>query len=390
MKLKFWKRPATEAKEEDFEIGAGRRVASDISEKLARKDFESLELCYLREPIMFAGINIYTRCISETRPTITSDDRRTQEAIDEILSETSWTETFYDFAPRHLGIYGNCFIEKILNKQKTRIVDFCVIDPKTMDFLRDNLNEVIFDDYGRPRGWVQEIVGKPKVEFTRETMIHLTINQVNRGTMGIGFIEPVYDDITLKENIEQAKAQAAFRKGFPLPMITFGTDQYPPNAKMKERADRLGMELADEKTTWVSLPHYFKVDAFQADDRRGRDAITQELLYSTNLQAAVLGIPTALLLMTGEHEQRATLEPLIEFFEYNLKGIQQSLRIEEIMNDVLRKNRLPGRCKVKWKELSEKSAKEAVMRIMRLGKVGLLDTADAKIRDQVKRLVSLD
>jgi len=344
-------------------------------------------LAYIAEPIMFTGINIYQRCIAETFPIITSEDSAVQAMINKILTRTAFREVFSDYAVRHLGIFGNAFIGYVYDEKKEVIVEFNIVDPKSMRFQEDQVGNVILDAYGLPVGYVQEIAGYPQITFSRAEMIHLSINQVNRGEMGIGFIEPVYQDITLKENIERAKAQSAFRKGFPLPIVKFGSDANPPNAAMRDKARELASAIARDTTTSVAYPYFFDIDFLEVPT--AAPALEEDLLYTTKLQAAVLGIPVAVLLGTGEKESAGTLETLLEFFEFNLRGLQEALRIPEVIAFVLKSHKFKDfDFKVQWRSLTERSAKEQVMRIMRLSKVGLI-RSDPALEAYLKRLVGL-
>lgn len=373
-----------------FEIDKGKRKTSKEEPSVSRIAFDNLELCYITEPIMFAGINLYQRCLEETfdPKLIELPEGVDSKELKRIIYGTSFREVFLQKIPLHLGIYGNAFIETIFNENSTRLVELNPIDAKTMDFQRNPDNTVIFNDLGFPKGYVQDIVGR-KIDLTPEECWHFTLHQINRGEMGFGFIEPLYKDITLKENIENAKAESAYRRAYPLPLITYGSEQVPPTEKLRARSKAIGQEIVDEKTSFISMPYFYKIN-FPELPKIDRD-LESDLMYSTKLQAGVLGIPLALLTQCGADEGKGSLEVLIESFEMSLKSMQRALKLDIILTNWLRKNEVikdDDFVEVSWSELSVKSAKEQIMRLFRLSKTDLLPK-DEKTQAWVKRLVGM-
>jgi len=214
-------------------------------------------------------------------------------------------------------------------------------------------------------------------------MWHLSLNQLQRLEMGIGLIEPVYPDTVLKENIENAKAQTAYKQGYPTPLVQYGSDKHAPHASMKAEAEVLAKKLADERTIFAAYPYHLKVETLS--EKMGKlENIENTLLYSTKLQAAVLGRPLSVLLQTGED-----VEQLIPFFEAMLATFQKALKLEEIINYILKMEKIDDHVTVVWKEFTMHSARERIMQISRLGKVKILDISDPKTRDYIKKVAEL-
>lgn len=368
------------------EIGIGKRKSKTKEPVITRVDFDKCENMYIHDPPSHRGVNLYELCIKAAGFTARSEKEPVQVEITKILKKTQFKHIVTHFAPVHLGICGNSFIELIPNSAKSKIVEFTVVDYKLMDFQKDSLDNVKFDDYGRPVGWVEEISAGKDIEFSRDEMYHLTLNQILPGEMGIGFIEPAYSDVETKENIEKGKGGWAYSQGFPIPLIRYGDDMHPPTPTMKVQAEKLARELADSKTVSAAYPSYFKLEHLEY----GRTAMELEadLMYYTKLQAGLMGIPVALLLQAADKEKQGTLDTLIEFFEIAFQGFQKSLMIEEILQTVLERNLEglfePDDLIFEYGELSDAMKKEAVMRIMRLAKVGLIDKEDEDVQKHIK------
>jgi hypothetical protein len=373
-------------------VSSSQRKGTDETEVLTRIAFDKLEAAAIKEPILFGGIAVYCDCIKacDFRVSVTEGTEGRsgiERELRRIMTKTNFKKSYIGYGPRHLGIWGNAFIEWIYNKKENNIVDFCAHDPKTMNFMKnpDEFDKIWFDGRGEPKGYEQEIMGN-KINFKDNIeMKHLSLNQINRGTMGFGYVEPVYQDIELKENIEHGKAELAFRRGYPLPKVRYGSDMAKPSKEMHDKAEGIMNDLVNEKTTGITYPYYFEVGYLEPPATN----IAEDLNYAIKLQAAVLGCPVAILTQSGEAEGRATLETLVDFFEMRLSGMQDALQIKETLEKVLEINGYEAELEVQFGVLSQKSMKEQVMRIQRLTKVGLVDPKDDDIRAYVKKLLGI-
>lgn len=371
------------------EVGIGKRksIPDDPANIITRVPFDKLENMYIHEPVLHRGINIYQLCIEAASFEASSKNEEVQKAIDKILDETDFKTVTLEMAPLHMGITGNCFIELVRAEGSNNIVQYHPVDYKTMDFKKDSLDEIEYGEDGKPIGWQQEITGEKIVPFKKHEMFHITLRQLNDDQMGIGFIEPLYSDVTTKENIEKGKGSWAYAQGFPVPLVRYGDEFHPPNPSMKEQAEKLARALSDSKTISAAYPYYFKLEHLEY----GKNAmdLEKDLMYYAKLQAGILGVPLSVLLQTGEFDKKNTLDQLIEFFEIAFVGFQKSLKIREMLEYTLLIN-LGDTFKKEeftftYGKLSSAMKKEFIMRIMRLAKVGLIDVTDQEIRDKFKK-----
>lgn len=358
---------------------------------LRRETFDKFEVVFYKEPIMNAGGVIYKTLTVEAGYEVRSQDQRFIKSFIEWRRKSRFNEMMLEYVPLHLFIFGNAFLELLVDKKSKEIVDIIVVDPKTMDFQRDTVTKkVLFENNGEVTGWIQKPWSDEQnwKEFSRKEMYHITLNQITKGQMGVGLIEPVYEDISLKENIEQAKSEIAYLMANPIPLVRFGSELHPPTTSMKKNAERLAQDLRTKDTLDASFPYYFEVGWFKPDTLSD---ITDEVMYATKLQASVMGIPLAFLMQSTEKESKSGIEQLYDFFSFRFAGFQKALHIEELIRYIWKLNGwdVPEDFHVVYGDITEKSMKEKTMRIFRLGKAGLLDNKDPILVNYLRKEVGL-
>ena len=367
---------------------AGKTEVTNSYEAASRVSFWNLEIVYYLEPIMHAGIDLYQKLVLYAGYYVTSKDRHTKSILEMLRHQTSFDEVFLEKVPLHLGIYGNAFIELLkLRNDRKKIGDFTIIDPKLIDRSYDKQGNLEVDNRGQIKAFRLTSSNK-RLEVGRD-ILWRKLKQVNNSDFGIGFIEPVYSDVTLKENIEQSKAQQSYRRGYPIPIIRYGDVNHPPNEKMFKVAKKIAEQLSNPDTNFAAIPSYFDVSVFGENLlSRQTDDMEQTLMYSTKLQAAVLHIPMGLLLQSASDENRASLKELMDMFEPSFYSFQRKLGIyDAIRMFVENRGGDPDSIEFEYGKLTDKSEKERTMRLQRLAKTGLIDVNDPEIKDYMKKLV---
>lgn len=386
----------------DTEIGVKRKSRTESESpdwdlrnrlEMSRETFEKFEIVYYKEPIMHTGALIYKAMVKQLYPKFKSTDEKFLKELDDFIEKSRFVEMYEDYIPLHLYIFGNVFIEYLRDDNTNQIVDFITVDPKTMDFKREDdvMKEVLFKDNGEVEGWRQKLTSDFTTEdtfFDHSEMMHIAMNQVNKGQMGIGFIEPLYEDISLKENIEQAKAEAIYLKANPVPIVRFGSDLIPPSSGMKKLADQYAANLADKDMVYAAMPYYYTVE-WQVG--ASVEDTTNELMYSTKLQSSVLGIPVSMLLGSTQGETRAGLDALYEMFAFRLQSFLQEMKMRDLIKKIWELNgkKIPNDFEVEYPPLTEASIKEQIMRIYRIARTGLVDKNDIAVMDNLREKAGL-
>lgn len=384
-----------------------------------RKNPILLENMFATEPILYSGILTWQMLIQDADFKVLVDDEFTQQEIDDLFMYTRLKNELLEKLPLHFGIFGGWACEHIQDK-RGKIVDFISLDPKLMfnddaGYLKfgmfpnniydgtkgNSQDQVIVNNLGNPIGmrkylnWGEHIDYLFPIEMTYRPYIQVTHTQ-----LGYGMVEAAYRDSELKENIEHGRVQASIDVAYPKPIVEYGSQFFRPTAEMKGRAETLAEDLANPEKDWIAYSGAeFKVHWKDPPDLKNN--LLEQVRYSTQLQAAVLRIPTAVLLQTGESEGgKATLEALIDFFEYSFRGFQSRMKPQEICKTVLehnsnywnqtRKDKLDFRgLRTEYGVLTHKAKKEFVMSIQRMGKTDLIDPNDPEIKRAIRKALGL-
>lgn len=361
------------------------------------------ENMFYNEPIMQSGITEWQMMIQDADFWVTVKDNSTQKLIDNLFEGTTLKAEILEKLPYHFGIWGRFWLEHLFGKKKM-ITEFLAIDGKEMagfKKIREGSQIVETDKFGRPKAYemkkaytTEKIPFVPDIEMSYRAYIEVTHTQ-----LGLGMIESAYLDSTLKENIEQARTQAAYNIAWPKPVIGYGSEWSPPDARLEKKAIQLGQELTDPEVEFVVFSKS-EMSVDYPSIRDLTDELVNQLMYQTSLQAAILGIPVAILMRTGKDEGRYSLEELTDAFELRFRAFQKKMKVEEIVKNVIDWNnsKMPKKDQIdlnwtglhaEYGVLSDRAAKEFVMRVMRMKKTGLIDANDPEIKKKVDQALNI-
>lgn len=390
----------------ELEPRGGKVKAKTETSPTSKLDTDRVEPIFLEnmfydEPILGGGIIGWQMLIEDAGYKVYADKEKTQALIDELFMETTLYEESVEKFPLHACIFGNWWLEHIFGKKK-HITDFLTVDAKIMNgFLKKypGSDVVVVNRLGRPKAYELETRGGQKAQYIPDLeMSWRPWVQVTHTQLGLGMVEQAYRDSTLKENLEQARVQTAYDMAWKKPIVNYGTVLNPATAQLESKAIRLAQDLADPDMDYVVCPTS-EMNVQWPPLIEIKDTIINQLIYTTKLQAAVLQTPVALLLQSGDGENRATLEYLLDWFEIKFRAFQRKMKIEKIVKNVINWNesRNNKSAKVDWTglkvtygKLSEKAAKEFVMRIRRLGQVdGLINPQDPEIQKLVDEALNI-
>jgi hypothetical protein len=205
---------------------------------------------------------------------------------------------------------------------------------------------------------------------------------------------------------QEARTQRAFRQGFDVPILTYGNDRVPSNNKRKAEAQGIVELLADPTCVGAHVPEYIKVDFM--DKMKGQTAvksIENDEMIIRNAEAAVLGLPLPLYLMSLKDQPARGIADLEEFFEIRLKSFVRSLKMEyAIQTWVNNINGPPAAATeddtisdinvtIDYDEILSATKKERMMQVFRLGKADILfgdnKEQNDKIRQKLLQLIGL-
>ena len=210
-----------------------------ISPSMQRVPLSEIELLYLKDGTIFNGINKMVQTIMSARHILKSDSQRTLRFFNKFLSDIGHTglgvtwEALLSMIFQYKFLYGKMWVENIMNKNRSAIVDWDSVDPKSVDYARDSKNQIVLDDMSVPIGYVQtldygsilpakqfvpkDVVLQPnQIYIPREVLSQFKLFTVGDGFYPIGLVEPIYLNSIRKQNVEEALANAIWRLGFPI------------------------------------------------------------------------------------------------------------------------------------------------------------------------------
>jgi len=376
-----------------------------------------LELTYMHNPIVFNSINKTVQTIMSAKYELTCPDKKTLAYFNTFLAnlgnsgaQVSWDELL-SIIFKQQCIYGKAFVENIYNKKHNRIVDWDFIDPKTMDYAKNADGKIVVDKWGNPVGYFQSLpygsvpfneqqnnqklppnVVPPKtvswIYLPAEIIAQIKMYIVGSGFYPLGLIEPIYKNSLRKMNMEDAAANAAYRKGFPIYWAQLGDLNHEPTPnQINSMLDKL-KNLTNKSE--ISTPYYYQLHMLES---KGADKIEEQLKYYTAQEIAGMGIPVFIATGGSESANRATIAKQDALYQLTLQDIirMTTTAIEKYMFKPICELEGFKVCpKIKWDVLSGSDALDAkARRLLKYVDAGIL-SPDMKISEFIKRSENLE
>lgn len=308
--------------------------ASHVGESLKRIPPDKLERMYGRDPILFNGCNTLSYLVNRGW-TVSGKDEALADAFEAWLKDSKIDDKIRQMALQ-LCIYGNVWVEHVLNKNKNRLVDIRLLDPKTMDYERETTEfapngtgRIIVDESGVPTGFVQRLssnlalaLTNKDIHFTRDEITHVTLRLIADSFIGVGVIEPCYKQTVIKMNIEEALGEAVFHIGFPTYVLKVGDKESMADVP-DELIDAYSKELANASSkTDFTMPWYANLSILSSPEVRD---MKDNLSHYIDSQIASVGVPKPFITESAEGANRASLEFLTEIGDRNVHAIQKAI-----------------------------------------------------------------
>ena len=295
-------------------------------EKLKRVNKADLELAYARDDVIHNGVNLYVLSMMSVDYSYKCANERDLEIMLEFDKNTNM-EWILMSTFKHNAIYGDSWEELVRGSKGKKLVSLGKRDPKSMDFMRGTMGEITYNEYNQPAGYVQFLPenwkgnvpdgrlgtqdGKPCIKFNREEIVHHTYMTAEDNLSGIGMVEPQYDLVRIKKNIEKAYGQFIFDSGFPVRVIYIGDKDKHTKVTPADREWALKeMDRLDDDNNAV-LPYYMKLEMVGPDAKK----FSVDMNYWVDRQVTVIGAPKALVTGSGEDTNRSTLEWQMSLWE---------------------------------------------------------------------------
>jgi hypothetical protein len=367
-----------------------------------------LEADYMTEPNMFNIVNKTSQMLMSSGQKLIGDENSVklfEDFFDGIGSkggETEWNDLLTSII-RHQLIFGDAWIEKIPAKRdKARIADLDLIDPKKMDYGKDNNNKIVLAPSGNPVGYVETlpfgyaieragahpenvVVGPNQIFFNPNSIVHFKLYSVGDGFYPIGLIEPTHYTIQRKQNMEEALANAVNRTGFPTRAAKIGDPNHDPTENSIKQAVK---DLSSMNYQGViAYPYWVDVKILEANSP---EKLQEHLKYYTNEIIAGSGMPKAFATGAGEETNRSTLNRQEAILKMTLKDIARrtTSTIEKyIIKPIADYERIEP-VKIVWGEISVEELDGKSKRLSSYVASGLL-RPDKNIEDLIRKIEDL-
>jgi len=307
------------------ELGnSGKQFSSQGSIKPRKPlvPFSDLEMAFKSDALSFNAINKSNQMIMaggfkefvHTKKSVVKKFTEFFEEIGEIGGDTTFEELFESIF-RDQMVYGNAFVEKIFDESDTKIVDLAIIDPKKIDYAKTADDKIILDENGKTIGYTillesgtsaegdkipeeYERIVKTETDsifILAKRICHFKLYTIGDKFYGIGLIEPAYKSGIYKKNMEKAKANYVYLKGFPQIIAYVGNDR-----RMATPSDIKGV-LKEISTTDYQKNHAFPDWVRLESPKFQESKLSEESLKDMRTdQMAALAAPQALVSGSGE------------------------------------------------------------------------------------------
>jgi len=405
----------THEKKSDFELVEGRSMpenAKPVSERTLEiiddpVDYIVLEKLYRRDSDTFAAINHIVKTFMSSAYSVKCDDRNTKRWLEEFLYKARFDVVLRKII-LHSCIYGNAWVE-LVKSNKEKIVAFDHVDPKVMDFARDSRGYIKYDAYNNPQYYVQMLpagmdVPKDKesrmvqqtsprirnssgtgIKFNTDEIAHFTVWTVGDQLDGIGLIEPMWNALMAKIQIEKDWGVAMKKATSPLLIGHVGDDMHKPT---KNAIDKMTNILKDATSQSVmALPFPDTIEYVTANIQ----SLEPHLGYYVDKVSASTGVPKPYIVGSGDQTPRSTFKGLNLGYERNIMEMQKSVAYsteQQILQPLCEQYNLKGTPFLIFEPPSIEYMDSKQARLVEYANSGLL-LPDEEIRNVVRRMENL-
>jgi hypothetical protein len=380
---------------------------------IQRVPASELELTYLHNPLIFNGINKIVQTVMSAEHELVCKDPKVKKYFLDLFdglgnsgSDITWEELLSSIY-KYQCIYGKAWIENVYNKKGNAIVDWDLIDPKKMDYLKTANQQIALDVYGNALGYVEAlpygISPKKNQQLPKELeakgcslplngiflepkrVAQLKLFSIGDGFYPIGLIEPIYKTSLRKLNIEEALANAIWRHGFPTFLAKIGDANHEPTPQQVQNTlDKLRDSSFKQE---LAVPYFTDLSILES---KKSERLREHLEYFQDQEVAGLGIPKPFCTGGGEATNRATLGNQQGMFQLTLRDITEKTI------DSIRKYMFKPICdlegfkeipSLRWDVIGTDEINDKSRRLINYLKAGVLTTE--QVSDFIKRVEKL-
>ncbi|HUU87590.1 MAG TPA: phage portal protein [Candidatus Glassbacteria bacterium] len=356
---------------------SGSEIAPPQQEtEIERVAMIDLETAYYVDPIVFNGVNLYTRTFNTAKYKLTPNSIE-MEAFNRYKIKPLIPEIV-----THMCVYGKSFVE-ILEEGET-ITGFAILDPKRVDYAKNGDELIVYNEEGLPVGYsitfsksqnvpVQTNLDKNielpenSIFVPRDKLLYFPLFKIGSGLYPVGIVEPIYKTTEIKLNVEEGFGQSTYRLGYPLLKFKLGDDRHEPTPQQIQDYMAEFGNLNEE--SMIGLPHYAEVEVLES---KKTEQLQNNLNYFISEQIAGIGAPASLVTGSGEKTNRSVLIVQSQMFERNLKLIQDRISYvfeSQIFPRIVKGGKVPA---FDWNDVSIQDINDKAERLSKYVEKGLI------------------
>jgi len=393
------------------EVGVPRTSSStiqDATQTLARVPRAELERLYIQDAQAFKIINTYKQLLLQAGYRIVSDNKTNQKQYDTFFENLGRIGLHYKLEPlierivHDCVLYGHAYVERVYDERGRYLLDLKPIDAKLMDYVRD-MKYVIMTDLGQnPLGYtmytgyytdaISDMYPQgsrviPGYIFLRpERIAHFILNPFGNGFEGIGLVEPAYNQITRKMNIEKTASNAIFNAADSLIYAIVGDANRSPSVQlMNSTLTTLKNWTTNRRAVY---PYPTTVGTLPVE----QSAQVQELLkYLRTDQAAAGGMSLSMAIGTGESNNKSTMNTERRDFNVKANAVWRSIANQftsKILDVLYEVNKYGSKAIMKVNNVSIDDRSDMIPMLKTLSDMGSITPREA--RNYAKNVFDLE
>jgi len=317
-----------------------KAVSTSPYEERERVPKVELERSYKTDAFIFNAVNVAVQLIMSADHSIEAKDKKVQNFFDDFvenISKTGADMTWWEWLNRVYQdsyTYGAPWTELVWDQTDEHIVDLKILNPREMDFARNDKNQIMLDENEKPVGYIQKLpygyetegkgdtapegvkISSNQIFLLPKRIAHMPLYTIGSGFIGMGRVEPAYKATIWKLNLLKAGANSASKRGFSPVIAKVGNENIHPTPQMIQNVLDNVKKLDYSK--YMALPWYVELTTL---DIKAIETYEGFLKYLTAMQSAALGVPIPFVTGLGEETNRATLATQLKVFEVILNSI---------------------------------------------------------------------
>lgn len=376
---------------------------------IIRQKKKDLMQMFVSNPICFNTVNKYVQLTMSADFNFTGADEDVKffdNFYDNIGNSGTGMDKYDLFAEtfRHQFITGDAYQENIFNKRGSKIVDLDIVNPISIDFVRNQKGMILLDDNQNIVGYTQTVPSSQDVPLVqkfnfptdsrvdnnqlfipKERITHFKLYKVGDGFDGLGIIEPIYNSSLRKLNSEKGFAEAASRLGSPIITAQIGDSLHEPTPQQVQNS-LTEISKVNQKSAFA-YPYTTKISLLEP---RKPEKLKEYLDYFSQSEITGMGMPAAFATGKGEETNRATLSRQEYLLKLSMKEIiKRTIKvIEEKQIKVIARQYGVNPVKIKWGEIALEEVDAKSTRLAQYADKGLL-TPDMKLENYIRDLEGL-